>query len=963
MPKNHNIDNRLERLFRGLEPEDSQSAIDKNVDLPVEVPQSTTSAINKVIGVGDLPPESDQAPKPESAHSALQDAHANQFNVGANLNAESGLRATASLDPAKAPFSPIEDAIRFEVEQGASIKPSAVLPEVPNAQKAPSIPYRLAATPAKGVDRLNSPNKEDILAQPAPSTTNQVSGFPIAGLQPVEKKKNESEKPMAPLPYVDLPKTQPFKRQTASLPSLPVVIPVLDAPESSLAMAFQTGNENWATLKIFDETTPRAWTEDEQLLVKQVTEQLSLALENARLFQETKERSEELLKFRLGIERTDNAVFITDIDGNISYANEGFEKIYGYRPEEALGKTPRILKSGLTSQDQYQNFWETLLKKETITGEIVNKTKDGRLVPIAGTNAPILDDAGNILGFLAVHVDITEQKRSQEVIRRHSDYLAASAEIGRLVTSTLDLNTIFSRTVGLIFERFGFYHVSILIVEETGFNAILKEASGHAAEEMKRGGHNVVVGSNSIIGKVTSQGIPVVVNDTTMEPLYEANPILPNTRSETAIPLRVGNRIIGALDIQSTSRDAFPEDEIGVLQTLGDQVAVAIDNARSFELSQKAVLEIREIDRLKSQFLANMSHELRTPLNSIIGFSRVIMKGIDGPVSELQQQDLNAIYNSGQHLLGLINDILDISKIEAGKMELAFDEVNITDLTNSVLSTMTGLIKDKPIILKRDMQSNLPTVRADPIRIRQVMINLLSNAAKFTDEGEITVGVAVSSEYGTTPEMVVKVTDTGPGISLEDQEKLFQPFSQVDDSPTRKTGGSGLGLSISRHLIQLHGGRIGVDSKPGEGSTFYFTLPLYRSKDNVALASGDKTILTIDDDPQVIGLYERFLQPQGYQIIPLTDSSHATERVKQLKPFAVTLDIMMPGIDGWQVLKDLKSDNDTRDIPVIVCSILEDQQKALDLGAFDYLVKPILEEDLARALGKLSTHDSPAGKK
>ena len=262
---------------------------------------------------------------------------------------------------------------------------------------------------------------------------------------------------------------------------------------------------------------------------------------------------------------------------------------------------------------------------------------------------------------------------------------------------------------------------------------------------MKSRNHSLQVNAKSIVGKVATEGQAVVVNDITTDPLHIYNPLLPDTRAEAAIPLRIGNRIIGAIDIQSKTVDAFTEDDIAVLQTLADQVAVAIDNARSFELSQEAVMEMREIDRLKSQFLANMSHELRTPLNSIIGFSRVIIKGIDGPVTELQQQDLTAIYNSGQHLLGLINDILDLSKIEAGKMELAFDEVNIADVTSSVLSTMSGLIKDKPIQMKRIIEPNLPTVRADAIRIRQVMINLLSNASKFTDEGDIIVEVGTQT--------------------------------------------------------------------------------------------------------------------------------------------------------------------------------------------------------------------------
>ena len=187
--------------------------------------------------------------------------------------------------------------------------------------------------------------------------------------------------------------------------------------------------------------------------------------------------------------------------------------------------------------------------------------------------------------------------------------------------------------------------------------------------------------------------------------LHKHNPLLPETKAEAAIPLKIGNRIIGALDIQSTEVNAFTEDDIAILQLLADQIAVGIDNARSYNLAQQAVEEMREVDRLKSQFLANMSHELRTPLNSIIGFARVILKGIDGPTTELQQQDLTAIFNSGQHLLGLINDILDLSRIEAGKMDLTFDEVNIKDLIASVMSTAAGLVKDKPVELKSDVDA------------------------------------------------------------------------------------------------------------------------------------------------------------------------------------------------------------------------------------------------------------------
>jgi PAS domain S-box-containing protein len=1212
---------------------------------------------------------------------------------------------------------------------------------------------------------------------------------------------------------------KPSRPEKASQPAASIVA-TQENNAVTYSLDLKTGFEDWSTLLVMDDDSPRQWTADEELLVKQVSDQLSLALENARLFQEAQ-------KFKLGIDRTDNAVFITDPEGVIQYINPGFEKIYGFKNNEALGQTPRILKSGLTPSEQYKELWEKLLTGETVTGEIVNKAKDGTLVYISGTHSPILDENNRILGFLSVNQDITERKKSEEEIRerneylavlneimsftsqtleihsiletvlskilasskfdsglitmfnplrgklersvfvrmpgeppadpaeglekslcryvfdtrrelvipnlafsapvdvsneikagfrgylgiplsakgnmlgtlclfryadedipektvslcktiavqlgftienvrlfelsqvsaadarksnqelafinrvigtltgavnlqqamgaaiheiveafpvshgaigimdedrknlniiadhskssrassavgvqipleenhatqqviatrkpffledpannpylsreiqaeylklgishsvifpilvnervvgtlgmdigskdvrleegqiklletiispisaaisrlraeealakseadlrvlftsmedvvlvydengryiriaptnpsrlikppaellgklihdvfpkekadlfleaiqetlksgetrqfeydlrigdetywflanltkldehnvfwvarditerkkseetikRRNEYLAASAEIGKIVTSTLDLNTIFARTVNLINERFRYYHAGIFIVEETGFNAVLREATGEAGKQMKAKRHTLQINDKSIVGKVTMDGQAVVVNDVMTNPQHKFNPLLPETRAEAAIPLRIGARVIGAIDIQSKAVDAFTEDEISVLQTLADQVAVAIDNARSFELSQQAVMELREFDRLKSQFIANMSHELRTPLNSIIGFSRVIIKGIDGPVTDLQQQDLTAIYNSGQHLLGLINDILDLSKIEAGKMELAFDEVNIADIANSVLSTMTGLIKDKPIHLKRVIAPNLPTVRADAIRVRQVMINLLSNAAKFTDEGSITVEVSLKPGQAGRNVVMVSVSDTGPGIATADQSKLFQPFSQVDDSPTRKTGGTGLGLSICQHIINMHGGRIWVESEPGKGSAFYFTLPLFHKEtQNASLSGMDKVILTIDDDIQVIELYERYLHPQGYQVIPVTDPSQAMERIKQFKPYAVTLDIMMPGIDGWQVLDQLKSNPDTRNIPVIVCSIIEDLHKGFNLGATDYLVKPILEEDLVNALDRLNIDGS-----
>lgn len=239
------------------------------------------------------------------------------------------------------------------------------------------------------------------------------------------------------------------------------------------------------------------------------------------------------------------------------------------------------------------------------------------------------------------------------------------------------------------------------------------------------------------------------------------------------------------------------------------------------------------------------------------------------------------------------------------------------------------------------------------MRVRQVLLNLISNAAKFTETGSITIESLVQRGPSGKLEALINVIDTGPGIAAEDQKKLFQAFSQVDGSATRKTGGTGLGLSICANLVQLHGGRIGIHSEVGKGSTFWFTLPLYYQPEE-QIPEGKKVILAIDDDPQVIGLYERYLSPQGYYVLPLTDPRKAKEQIMKVRPYAITLDVMMPNKDGWSVLTDLKSDPDTRDYPVIICSILEQADRGFSLGAADYLVKPILEEELVDALDRLN---------
>lgn len=268
------------------------------------------------------------------------------------------------------------------------------------------------------------------------------------------------------------------------------------------------------------------------------------------------------------------------------------------------------------------------------------------------------------------------------------------------------------------------------------------------------------------------------------------------------------------------------------MTALADQIAVAVENARAYQRQTETAERLREVDRLKSQFLANMSHELRTPLNSIIGYSEVLLDGIDGDLTEDAIEDVDAIHVSGKHLLSIINEILDLAKIEAGQMKLERRPIVLGDVVNDAVHTSQILIKDKPVALEVAAPSeNLPPVLGDPIRVRQMILNLVSNAAKFTEQGKITVSYGIESDKMA----YVKVSDTGIGMTQEGLGVIFEQFQQVDGSPTRRAGGTGLGLTITRYLAHMHQGEIFVESELGVGSTFWFTLPIHVAEETRTL--------------------------------------------------------------------------------------------------------------------------------
>ncbi|MCF8105310.1 MAG: response regulator [Desulfohalobiaceae bacterium] len=373
---------------------------------------------------------------------------------------------------------------------------------------------------------------------------------------------------------------------------------------------------------------------------------------------------------------------------------------------------------------------------------------------------------------------------------------------------------------------------------------------------------------------------------------------------------------------------------------------------------EKANQRLEEAGRLKSQFMANMSHELRSPLNSIIGFSGIILEGLAGELNAEQKKQLNMVYGSAQHLLGLINDVLDLSKIEAGKIEIQPAEFDVQSLVDTVQGMFSPLVQDKGLNFFVNVADGVPSgLYNDKNRIKQVLINMLSNAVKFTSSGRIELRVEPAG-----PALIrFSVSDTGLGIRPEHLEEVFDEFKQIDGPLKEKPGGTGLGLAICKKMVEMMGGSIGVNSEYGQGSCFFFNIPVQEAGPAArppavspeTLDQTRKLILTIDDELEAQEILTTYLQAEGYEVIQAYNGLEALQLARKFKPFAVTLDIVMPGRDGWDILEELKNDPETENIPVICISILDNRELGLSLGAVEYLVKPIDKDRLTRELDRL----------
>ncbi|HTX19627.1 MAG TPA: response regulator [Bacteroidota bacterium] len=450
-----------------------------------------------------------------------------------------------------------------------------------------------------------------------------------------------------------------------------------------------------------------------------------------------------------------------------------------------------------------------------------------------------------------------------------------------------------------------------------------------------------------------------------------------------AVPILFQDKVLGVLILGSMNR--FDELQKEIINNSVPQLGVAITNAKNFEASQKLTREVAtkndelnskntELEkayRVKSEFLASMSHELRTPLNSIIGFSSVLLGPNGDPLTPDQHMALEKVLRNGKHLLQLINDILDFSKLESGRMTVNIETDEVANVVANSLAAIEGLTRGKEIALRQNIGENLKVLKTDVLKVKQILVNLLSNAAKFTEKGEILITVTQKNGI-----VAFSVKDSGIGIEQKNYGKVFEEFQQIDNSNTRKYKGTGLGLPISRRLAILLGGDLTVESEFGKGSTFTLAIPSeypeeIREKQETPAApnatppapvtqppppparprsatpptapkvvgSGPR-VLCIDDDPDVIEILMKYLVPEGYSVVGANSGDEGIRLAHDEKPSLITLDIMMPQKDGWQVLRELKADDALKDVPVIIHSIIDNKPLAISLGAIDVLTKP-----------------------
>ena len=557
---------------------------------------------------------------------------------------------------------------------------------------------------------------------------------------------------------------------------------------------------------------------------------------------------------------------------------------------------------------------------------------------------------------------LTELRARTDELGQSVEELRALGEVSQAVNSTLDLKTVLDTIVAKATQLSG-TETGAIYVRDTTDEFALRATYG-MSEDLIAAINDHHVGISEAVREATDQREPVQVADLRDEPPSPAQEIMLRAgyRSRLVVPLIGADEVVGALVVRRRQPGEFSKSTIDLLQTFAAQSVLAIQNANLFTEVEEKGRQLELASQHKSQFVASMSHELRTPLNAIIGLTEMMVTNAARFGTEKAAEPLKRVHRAGQHLLGLINQVLDLSKIEAGKLELNPESVNLAPLIDEVVGTARQLAQQNKNNLVVEAQEKLGALTVDPMRLRQILLNLLSNACKFTTQGEVALRVRKVVDGRNWVEFAV--ADTGIGMTAEQQAKLFEEFTQADSSTARRYGGTGLGLAITRKLARMMGGDVTVASEPGKGSVFTVRLPgraepAARSTINGGRPPSNDCVLVVDDDATARELIADQLKAEGFSVATATGGLEGLKLAKDLRPIAITLDVMMPDLDGWSVLAALRQDADLAEIPVIMVTILDEHRRGVALGAAGYLTKPIDRERLHRMVSRFRAPAPP----
>jgi signal transduction histidine kinase/ActR/RegA family two-component response regulator len=548
------------------------------------------------------------------------------------------------------------------------------------------------------------------------------------------------------------------------------------------------------------------------------------------------------------------------------------------------------------------------------------------------------------------------RRRSAQLARK-VEQLEALAEVGTAVSSSLDADEVLTTIVTHAVELSGTDGGSLMEYDEDTHLFGVRTAYGTSPSVIDALRATRIHVDETFVGRaalsrkaIQLPNLALTELDPHLQVLYDGG-----WRSLVAIPLVRQDHVVGALVVRRKMAGAFSDETCEMLSAFATQSAVALTNARLYQQLERQSVELAVASAHKSEFLASMSHELRTPLNAVIGFSEVLLERMFGELNERQEDYLQDILGSGRHLLALLNDILDLSKVEAGQMHLDLTTFPAPDALQYAMSLVRERSVQHSITTHVDIAPDLGSITADELRFRQVLLNLLSNAVKFTPDGG-RVNVAASRE---ATDLVVTVSDTGVGIQPEDQERIFDSFQQGGRSAS-KVEGTGLGLTLTKRIVELHGGRLWLTSTPGAGSTFGFSIPqdlammapVPSPEQWRSLPPDDNrpTVVVIEDDASSSELVALHLAAAGLRPVIVRTGEEGLDAVHALRPAAVILDILLPGMDGWEVLSTLKADERTTATPVVVVSVFPGRGRGIALGASDYLIKPVAKDELIASI-------------